>query len=99
MVTKAKFVPRVTNAGYTGIFESGADDVIIRLSTAGQHLEGVTNSINPAIALKFLRSGVTSGNQFGMLSFDNTQDGEWDFWRSNFRSHIPGFKNTEEEIE
>ena len=78
IVTKAKFVPferNVRKRGYTGIFESGADDVIIRFSTSGQHLEGVTKSINPAIAIKFLRSGVVSGNQFGMLGFDNVRNG------------------------
>ena len=62
VVTKAKFVPVPKNKGFTGIFESGADDVIIRFSEAGQHLDGVTKSLNPAIALKFLRSGVTSDN-------------------------------------
>ena len=74
VVTKAKFVPFrsvVRRRGYTGIFKTGADDVILRFSTSGQHLEGVTNSLNPAIAIKFLRSGVISGNQFGMLGFDN----------------------------
>jgi len=30
--------------GYTGIFESGADDVIIRFSETGQHLEGTTKN-------------------------------------------------------
>ena len=78
IVTKASFVPfkrTVQRRGYTGIFESGADDVIIRFSTSGQHLEGVSNSINPAIAIKFLRSGVISGNQFGMLGFDNLKRG------------------------
>ena len=55
-MTKAKFVPTQNDRGYTGIFESGADDVIIRFSEAGQYLEGHTTSLNPSIALKFLRS-------------------------------------------
>ena len=34
VVTKAKFIP-ANNRGYTGIFESGADNVLIRFSEAG----------------------------------------------------------------
>ena len=85
--------------GYTGIFKSGADDVILRFSTSGQHLDGVTDSINPSIAIKFLRTGVISGNQFGMLGFDNHFSGQWNFWRRNFKTHLPNFKNSMEEIE
>ena len=80
IVTKAKFIP-ANNRGYTGIFESGADNVILRFSEAGQHLRGVSKSVNPSIAIKFLRSGVTSGNQFGMVGFDNIPDGRFDFWK------------------
>ena len=61
----------------------------------------MTKSVNPSIAIKFLRSGVTSANQFGMVSFDNIPDGRFDFWnkKQTFKSHIPGFKNNEEEYE
>ena len=65
VVTKAAFVPYKPNVdirGYTGIFETGATDVIVRFSEAGQHLDGVTQSVNPSLALKFLRSGLTSAN-------------------------------------
>ena len=99
MVTKAKFEITRNRRGYTGIFDSGASDVIIRFSEAGQYLEGVTQSSNPSIALKFLRTGVTSGNQFGMLGFESDPDGGWDFWRKDFKSHLPNFRNAEEEIE
>ena len=99
VVTKGRFEAFDNERGYTGIFASGAEDVVIRFSDAGQYLEGVTESINPSIALKFLRSGVTSGNQFGMIGFDNAEPGQFDFWRSNFKSHLPSFKNNEEDIE
>ena len=99
VVTRAKFIPTQTDKGYTGIFESGAQNVIIRFSDALQHLEGSTNRQSPSIALKFLRSGVTSGNQFGMVSFEGTANGEWDFWAKDLKSHLPTFQNSEEEIE
>ena len=62
-------------------------------------MQGVTKSVNPSIAIKFLRSGVTSANQFGMVSFDNIPDGRFDFWKKPFMSHLPSFKNNEEEVE
>ena len=99
VVTKAKFEITDTSRGYTGIFDSGASDVIIRFSETGQHLEGVTQSLNPSIALKFLRSGVTSGNQFGMIGFETDPEGGWDFWQKDFKSHLSNFRNAEEEIE
>ena len=99
VVTKGKFVVTKRNRGYTGIFASGADDVIMRFSEAGQHFEGKTKSLNPSIALKFLRSKVTSANTFGMLSFEPEEDGKWDFWREDFRSHLPNFANAHQDEE
>ena len=61
-MTKARYITTDNSRGYTGIFESGADDVIIRFSETGQHLEGTTKNQNPSLALKFMRSKVTSGN-------------------------------------
>ena len=93
VVTKGKFVVTNRERGYTGIFARGAKDVIIRFSEAGQHFEGITKSLNPSIALKFLRSNVTSANTFGMISFDPEEEGKWDFWREDFRTHLPNFGN------
>lgn len=64
IVGKGKFTvnQRAIDEGYTGIFNSGADDVIIRFSETSLHLEEVTTGVNPSIAFKFLRSGVYSGN-------------------------------------
>ena len=51
--------------GYTGIFKSGAKNMIMRFSDAGQHLGGVSKSVTPSIGFKFLRSNVISGTQLG----------------------------------
>ena len=56
--------------GYTGIFESGSDSMLIRFSETGLHIDGVTQQANPSVAFKFLRDGVQSANQFGMVAFD-----------------------------
>ena len=42
---------------------------------------------------------MTSGNQFGMVGFDNIPDGRFDFWKKPFMSHLPSFKNNWEEVE
>ena len=34
-----------------------------------------------------------------MVGFDNGKIGQFDFWKDNFRSHLPSFKNSEEDIE
>lgn len=55
IVAKAEFIP-VENPIYKGIFESGAQNVIIRMSESNL----ITNdspSANPSIAFKFLRDG------------------------------------------
>jgi hypothetical protein len=43
-----------------------------------------SSAANPSIALKFLRSGVSSANQFGMVSFEGTNS--WDFFANDFMS-------------
>jgi len=59
-----KFTPVSNNEGYTGIFASGADHALIRLSLAKQPdqtkttaAEALDNFI-PGFGLKFLRDGV-----------------------------------------
>ena len=98
IVTKAQYVPFSQNVearGYTGLFQSGAQDVIIRFSEAGQHLDGITPSVNPSIALKFLRSGITSGNQFGMVAFETEQEGQWNFWENDFQTNLQSFSESD----
>jgi hypothetical protein len=50
-------------------------------------VDGVTEAANPSIALKFLRDGRPSANQFGMVSFEGTDS--WNFFENDFYSHLP----------
>jgi len=43
-----------------------------------------------------MRTGITSGNQFGMVAFENDKHDSWDFWKNNFTNYLPSFKNNEE---
>lgn len=100
VVTKARFVVTNNNQDYTGIFEGGADNVLIRFSESQQHLAGVTNSVSPSFALKFLRTGVVSANAFAQVAFDHPpEEASFDFWRDDFLSHIPNFRNSEQQLE
>ena len=49
--------------------------------------------MNPSIAIKFLRDGVESANQFGMISFDGTHDENdpWNWYAMDLRTHLPQF--------
>ena len=56
--------------GYTGVFATGADSMIIRLSMTGLHVQDLTKMVNPSVAFKMLRDKVASANQFGMVALE-----------------------------
>ena len=85
LVAKAKFVP-VANTAYTGVFK-GSDQVIVRMSETDLIADGISEAANPSIALKFLRTGRGSANQFGMVSFEGTSS--WNFFANPFATHLP----------
>jgi len=67
IVAKAKFTPVTNDDGnyelpYTGIFESGSEHMIVRLSETGRIIPGVTKGLQPSVAMKFLRNGMKSAN-------------------------------------
>ena len=100
VVGLAKWVPiedGVSQNGYTGIFASGSDSALIRFSD-DFHVEGLTSNVKPSLAIKFMRDGVKSGNQFGMVSFDGDADEDepWNWWAYELHNHLPQFKANEE---
>jgi hypothetical protein len=62
LVAKAKFNTNAAGAVYTGLFASGSDSAIIRLSEADLHVPGLSPAWNPSFAIKFLRDGMASAN-------------------------------------
>ena len=87
----------VEDRGYTGIFASGADSMLIRFSQSGFHVDGITKSVNPSVALKMLRNGVESANQFGMVALedDPSLGEEWNWFGKDLTSHLPNFKESQ----
>ena len=51
--------------------------MIIRMSETGFLVDGISRAANPSFGIKFLRDGVPSANQLGMVSFEGI-DG-WNF--------------------
>ena len=50
------------NRGYTGVFATGADSMVIRYSLAGLYVKDISSMTNPSVAFKMLRNEVPSGN-------------------------------------
>ena len=93
LVAKAEYTATAAGKIYSGIFSSGDDSAIIRLSDADLHVPGVSPGWNPSFAIKFLRDGMASANQFGMIQFEHIED-NWDFFGNDFQSHLPEHDGT-----
>lgn len=88
LVAKATFNTNTAGEAYTGLFTSGSDSAVIRLSDADLNVPGLSPGWNPSFGIKFLRDGMASANQFGMLQFEHIAD-NWDFFGNDFQSHLP----------
>ena len=88
LVAQARFIAEI-DSPYTGVFE-GAENVLIRMSQAEVIVDDLTEGLNPSIALKFLRDGRNSANQFGMVSFEGTRS--WNWFENPFMTHLPQFE-------
>jgi hypothetical protein len=93
-VAKVQFTTVQNNEGYTGIFETGADHGLIRLSAAKKPdetkktaKEAIDNFI-PGFGLKFLRDGVHSGGLVAMYGVDGAES--WNFFGMDFSNHVGG---------
>jgi len=75
--------------GYTGVFESGCDSLLFRLSLGGDP-HSVAGGFVPAISLKCLRDGVQSANMFALYSLEG-QDNYWNLFAHDLTNHVPNF--------
>jgi len=88
VIARAELKITNTTSGFTGIFATGCDSVLIRLSLAKKPLEEKgTGAYAPGIAVKFLRDGLPSGNVVSMFSLAG-QDG-FNFFEHDFTNHVP----------
>jgi len=89
LMASAVWTPVSNSLGYTGIFASGSQQVIVRLSSGSQPATDGTNSgMIPAVALKFLRNGVLSGNIHALAAGPQAS---YNFFAHDFTNHVPDF--------
>jgi hypothetical protein len=90
-IAKAKFVSTVKHP-YTGILQSGCEDVLLRLSVATPPditkptAEGADGNFAPGISIKFLIDGQPSENLVAMFSTNGQSS--WNFFKND---HTPQF--------
>lgn len=77
---------------YTGIFESGSETAIIRLSET-QLLTETSTGLLPSLAIKFLADGKKSANIVAMPSFDASTS--WDFFHAPMSNRVTPFSDTQ----
>jgi hypothetical protein len=89
LMASAVWTPVQNSLGYTGIFASGSQQLMVRLSSGNQPATtGNSSGMIPAVALKFLRNGVPSGNIH--LLGAGPQD-SFNFFAHDFSNHVPDF--------
>ena len=76
MVAKVKWTPIGDANGYTGMYATGMNNVIMRLSETGMLQEGSTG-LMPSVAFKILRDGTFADNVVAMPSFSGSNS--WNF--------------------
>ena len=77
VVAQVEWKPVENMENYTGIYETGSQAVLLRLSQT-KNLTAYSPGLLPSLALKFLRDGDESENLFAMPNFTGTDS--WDFF-------------------
>lgn len=81
-----KFTLNITESPYTGMLANGRQTGIIRLGPAKDISNG--HGVSPGAAIKFLRTGRTSGNTVMLHSLTGTPS--YDFFAVSMSNHISG---------
>jgi hypothetical protein len=90
-IAKAKFVSTAKHP-YTGIFQSGCEDALLRLSATTppditkSTAEGAVGNFSPSISIKFLIDGQPSENLVAMFSTNGQTS--WNFFKKDFTSQF-----------
>ena len=86
-----KFSLNIQKSPYTGIFKNGRQIGIIRLGSATDmsNKQGVV----PGAAIKFLRTGRSSGNFVALDSLDPIPNNNYNFFAVPLTNHIPSASN------
>lgn len=88
VVAKVSWVPVENEGGYTGVFRTGSEQIIMRLSDSINQTSQ-TEGLMPSLAMKFLYDGIESENIMAMPSFEASDS--WDFFEKPFRNRVKPF--------
>lgn len=89
LMASAVWTPVSNSLGYTGIFATGSQQLLVRLSSGSQPAtDGNSSAMIPAVALKFLRDGVPSGN---IHLLGAGPQASFNFFAHDFSNHVPDF--------
>ena len=94
LVAKVEWKPTPDN-GLAGIYGTGSDTVIARISEVGSLWDGSTGH-SPSIAVKFMVDGSESVNVFGQTGFTSTDT--WNFFEPTLTSRLYTKKDFKERI-
>lgn len=81
---------------YSGIYSTGSDNVILRLSETN-NLTEFSEGLLPGVALKFLLDGIKSENLLAMpnlTGIDEEGNGSWDFFHRPLKSRVERFTDS-----
>ena len=95
IVAKVEWVP-VEGNGYSGIYETGSDHVVMRLSERN-YLHNYSKGLTPSAAFKFLIDGEQSLNVFAMSSF--LENESWNFFEKPIGNRIEPITTEDHPIE
>lgn len=85
-VSEGMFIITNNPKNYSGVFLTGAKNVILRFSFASQPDVTRRNTI-PALSIKLLRSNAPSANLFGMYQLFGQES--WNFFKHDLTNHVP----------
>uniref|UniRef100_A0A7S3I4L1 Uncharacterized protein n=3 Tax=Choreotrichia TaxID=141411 RepID=A0A7S3I4L1_9SPIT len=93
LVARVAWEPVENDLGYTAIYESGSDTVILRISEMANLFDGSTG-LTPSVGLKFLIDGQESYNIMAMEGFLPTES--WNFLDAQLTNRLKPFDTTTE---
>ena len=87
-----KYVPKPGNP-YTGLFASGVDYAVMRMSDAGFLADNIidTPAFTPSVAIKMLINNQRSKNLFAQFNFDGVSDPY--FFANDMSTHMQKSEN------
>lgn len=84
LIARVSWLP-VEGNGYTGFYEKGSNNIIMRLSEA-QNLTELSTGLTPAAAFKFFVNGIESQNVLVQNSFMASDS--WNFFENPLANRV-----------